>query len=97
MALSEDKMRLTIFLEKELGEKVTELAKLMALSESRMAALLIEAGVQDHETLIKWVSSKFATSVYKAFGLKVPETVEERERLEASKKQKGGQAKSKLA
>ncbi len=66
MAIGDDKVRIQTIVDKKLGAKIDELAQRMRLSQSAMAAMLLEAAVQDNEWIIKVVSSNFARKLKSA-------------------------------
>lgn len=69
MAISEDNVRFQTVITKELAAEIGRLAGRMGMSESRMAAMLLEAAVRDEGWIVEAVSSNFAKKLYKAFGI----------------------------
>lgn len=55
----QDSIRVQVPLTPETIHKIDELAARMKLSRGRMSALLVEAAIEDHEWIIKAVTSKF--------------------------------------
>ncbi|QEG36186.1 hypothetical protein [Bythopirellula goksoeyrii] len=71
-----EKVRMTVTVDKELADRVAELAVRMGASQSRMASMLLEAGLQDQEWIVKFVTSKTAKGLLKALGFE-PRTDED--------------------
>jgi predicted transcriptional regulator len=57
MAIGEDKIRVQVIVDRSTAKRIEELAKVMNTSMSRMAAALLEAGIEDNEWIIKNVSA----------------------------------------
>lgn len=53
MAISENKVRLQVVIDRATADKIEELADAMNTSVSRMSAALLEAGIEDNEWVIK--------------------------------------------
>ena len=70
MALADDKVQLTTVIERNLDTKISELGDRMGISKSAMAAMLLDAAVEDNETMIKIVTSRFAKRLVAAVGPK---------------------------
>lgn len=63
-----EKVRITVSVDKLTAERVAELAVRMGASQSRMASMLLEAGLQDQEWIVKVVTSKLAKGLIEALG-----------------------------
>ncbi len=66
MAIGSDKARIQVVVDKEVAEKITDLADRMRWSQSKMAAVLLEAAIEDNEWVIRVVTSPFAQRVASA-------------------------------
>ncbi len=74
----DDKVRITVTIDRRLAEKVTELAQRMNASQSKMASMLLEAGLEDNEAIIRLVTSRVVTGLRDALGMWSAEDGEKR-------------------
>jgi hypothetical protein len=65
----DDKVRITVTIDRRSAEKVAELAQRMNASQSKMASMLLEAGLEDHEWIIRLVTSRVVTGLRDALGM----------------------------
>jgi hypothetical protein len=63
-----EKVRITVTVDKEASDKIAELAHRMGASHSKMASMLLEAGLSDHAWIIKIVTSKIVKGLTQALG-----------------------------
>ena len=61
-------IRFTVTIDKTHYRTIGELAERMGVSQAKMAALLLEAGVQDNEWVIRMVTSRVANGLREVFG-----------------------------
>lgn len=70
MAIPDDKIRIQAVIDRQLMEKIDELAARMGLSQSKMVACLLEEAIRDNAWLIRVVTNKFTKAVLETVGLK---------------------------
>jgi hypothetical protein len=63
-----EKVRITVTVDRAASEKIAELAQRMGASHSKMASMLLEAGLSDHAWIIKIVTSKIVKGLTQALG-----------------------------
>lgn len=56
-------VRITVTVDEVAADKITELAKRMGASQSKMASMLLEAGLENEEWIIKVVTSRVVTGL----------------------------------
>lgn len=56
--MDDKNVRITVSVPPEVAATIAELATRMNASQSRMASWLLEAGLEDHEVVIRLVTSK---------------------------------------
>jgi len=64
-----DKVRITVCIDRRSAEKIAELSQRMNTSQSRMASMLLEAGLEDNEAVIRFVTSRVMTGLRDALGM----------------------------
>lgn len=64
-----DKVRITVSIDRHSAEKIAELSQRMNTSQSRMASMLLEAGLEDNEAVIRFVTSRVVTGLRDALGM----------------------------
>lgn len=74
----EDKVRITVTIDRHAAEKVSELSQRMNTSQSRMASMLLEAGLKDNEAIIRFVTSRVVTGLRDALGMRSANEGQER-------------------
>jgi hypothetical protein len=65
--MPDERNRVTVSLKPESWAKIQELAKRMKTNESRLAAMLLEAGLEDNEWMIRIVTSKVVDPIRQFF------------------------------
>lgn len=63
-----EKVRITVTVDKAASDKIAELAQRMGASHSKMASMLLEAGLSDHAWIIRIVTSKIVKGLTQALG-----------------------------
>lgn len=72
---ADEKTMLHFQVSKKLDAKLSDLAKRMGISKASMCGMLMEAGMEDNEFIIRAVSHPFAKRVLYAVRGKVPENL----------------------
>jgi len=67
--VDEDKVRITVTIDRHSAEKIGELSQRMNASQSKMASMLLEAGLEDNEAIIRFVTSRVVTGLRDALGM----------------------------
>lgn len=70
MALGKEKIMIQTAVEKELADKIADLAERMNVSVSKISAMLLEAAVENESWIIKAVTSRLAKQMYAALGIR---------------------------
>lgn len=65
-------IRFTVTIDKQIYQKIGELAERLGVSQAKMASMLLEAGVQDNEWVIRMVTSRVADGLRDVFGMTRP-------------------------
>ena len=69
----QEEVRITVTVSKDSAEKIAELARRMNTSQSRMASMLLQAGLENEEWIIKVVTSRVVSGLREALtGKKSP-------------------------
>jgi hypothetical protein len=64
-----EKVRITVTIDRRSAEKIAELSQRMKASQSRMASMLLEAGLEDNEAIIRFVTSRVVIGLRDALGM----------------------------
>lgn len=67
---NEEKVRITVTVDRASADKIQELAGRMNTSHSRMASMLLEAGLENNEWIIRIVTSRVVKGLSEALGMK---------------------------
>ena len=68
--IENQKVRITVTVDREAAAKIDELAARLNASQSRMASMLLQSGLEDNEWIIRLVTSRVVTGLRDALGMK---------------------------